>query len=137
MRQALSPQQLVDYLSRHTGLSLHHETMYQHIYANKSMSGDLLTHLRVASKPYRKRYGHYYRRGKIKNRVSIDERPVAVDRFDHIGDWQGDTIIRKGHQGARLTMSERKTRYTLIVLLKGKHTHELAQAAAKAMELFS
>ena len=90
-------------------------------------------HLRVASKPYRKRYGSYDRRGKIKNRVDIDERPEIVAQRSRIGDWEGDTIMGKGHQSALLTMVERKTLYTVIVRLTGKQADLLAQAAIKEM----
>ncbi|MCU7879873.1 MAG: hypothetical protein KZQ60_04415 [Candidatus Thiodiazotropha sp. (ex Lucinoma aequizonata)] len=33
--------------------------MYGLVYEEKAADGDLYNHLRVASKPYRKRYGHY------------------------------------------------------------------------------
>lgn len=66
----------------------------------------------MVSKPYRKRYGNYDRRGRIKNRVDIDERPAVVTQRGRIGDWKGDTIIGKGRQSALLTMVERKTLYT-------------------------
>lgn len=36
IRQDLSPQQVVDYLETHKKLSLHHETVYQLIYADKA-----------------------------------------------------------------------------------------------------
>lgn len=134
IRQELSPQQVVDYLKRHKGLSLHHETVYQLIYADKASGGDLYKHLRVASKSYRKRYGSYDRRGKIKNRVSIDERPAIVDRRNRIGDWEGDTIIGKGRQSALLTMVERKTLYTVIIRLTGKRADLLAEAAIQGLE---
>ncbi|MBU1833815.1 MAG: IS30 family transposase, partial [Gammaproteobacteria bacterium] len=117
LRQELSSQQVVDYLERHTGLSLHHETIYQLIYLDKAQGGDQYTHMRIASKPYRKRYGTYDRRRMIKNRLSIDDRPAVVDRRNRIGDWEGDTIIGKGRKGALLTMVERKTLYTVIVKL--------------------
>lgn len=129
LRQELSPQQVVDYLGRHKGICLHHETIYQLIYADKANGGDLYTHLRVASKPYRKRYGSNDRRGKIKNRVSIDERPAVVDRGNRVGDWEGDTVIGKGRKGALLTLVERKTLYTVIVRLTGKRADLLADAA--------
>ncbi|MGK0404118.1 MAG: IS30 family transposase [Alcanivorax borkumensis] len=109
IRQELSPQQVATYLERQKIVSLHHETIYQLVYADKANGGDLYTHLRVASKPYRKRYGSNDRRGKIKNRVSIDERPAVVDRCNRVGDWEGDTVIGKGRKGALLTMVERKT----------------------------
>ena len=134
IRQELSPQQVVDYLKTHKNLSLHHETLYQLIYADKATGGDLYKHLRVVSKPYRKRYGSYDRRGKIKNRVDIDERPAVVAKRSRIGDWEGDTIIGKGRQSALLTMVERKTLYTVIIRLTGKHADLLAQAAIKGMK---
>ncbi|MCU7881556.1 MAG: IS30 family transposase [Candidatus Thiodiazotropha sp. (ex Lucinoma aequizonata)] len=86
IRQELSLQQVVDYLKRHKRLSLHHETVYGLVYEDKAAGGDLYNHLRVASKLYRKRYGHYDRRGKIKNRVDIDERPPIVESRHRIGD---------------------------------------------------
>jgi IS30 family transposase len=134
IRQELSPQQVVDYLARHKRLSLHHETVYQLIYADKAAGGDLYTHMRIASKSYRKRYGHYDRRGKISNRVGIEERPAIVDRRSRIGDWEGDTVIGKGRQGALLTMVERKTLYTVIIRLTGKRADLLAQAAINGMQ---
>ncbi|WP_445355685.1 IS30 family transposase [Microbulbifer sp. EKSA008] len=135
-RKELSPQQTASYLKRHTGVSLHHETIYQLIYLDQANGGDLYKHLRIASKPYRKRYGKYDRRGKIKNRVSIDERPAVVDRMYRIGDWEGDTVIGKGRGGALLTMVERKTLFTVIVRLTGKRSGLLAEAAVSHMVSF-
>jgi len=133
LRQELSPQQVASYLKRYTGISLHHETIYRLIYADKANGGDLYTHLRVVSKPYRNRYGSYDRRGQIKNRVSIDERPAIVDSVSRVGDWEGDTIIGKGRNGALLTLVERKTLYTVIVRLPGKRAELLARAAIERM----
>ena len=134
IRQELSPQQVVDYLKRHKRLSLHHETVYGLIYADKASGGDLYTHLRVASKPYRKRYGHYDRRGKIRNRIGIDERPKVVAARGRIGDWEGDTVMGKGRKSALLTLVERKTLYTVIMRLTGKRSDLLAEAAVKGMQ---
>jgi len=134
IRQELSPQQVVDYLKRHKRLSLHHETVYGLIYADKASGGDLYTHLRVASRPYRKRYGHYDRRGKIRNRVGIDERPKVVAARGRIGDWEGDTVMGKGRKSALLTLVERKTLYTVIMRLTGKRSDLLAEAAVKGMK---
>jgi IS30 family transposase len=43
IRQKLCPQQVVRYLVRHKGISLHHETVYQLIYTDKAQGGDLYT----------------------------------------------------------------------------------------------
>lgn len=133
IRQELSPQQVVDYLKRHKQLCLHHETIYQLIYDDKVEGGTLYQHLRIVSKPYRKRYGHYDRRGKIKNRVGIEARPAIVETRSRIGDWEGDTIIGKGRKSALLTLVERKTLYTMIMRLTGKRSDLLARAAIDGM----
>lgn len=54
-----SPEQVSNYLERHRGLKLHHETICQFIYREKDNGGELHKHLRIANKPYRKRYGKY------------------------------------------------------------------------------
>lgn len=133
IKQELSPQQVVDYLERHKKISLHHETVYKLIYEDKAAGGSLHQHLRIASKSYRKRYGHYDRRGKIKDRVDIDERPAIVNNRKRIGDWEGDTIIGKGKRSAILTLVERKTLYTVIIRLTGKRSDLLAEAAVNGM----
>lgn len=133
IEQDLSPEQVCAYLERHRELKLHHETVYQFIYCDKGRGGELYQHLRIAHKPYRKRYGKYDRRGQVVNRVSIDERPKIVDDKSRIGDWEGDTIIGKGHKGALLTLVERKTLYTVIVPLKGKNAEQLRQAAIEVL----
>ena len=133
IRQELSPQQVVDYLKRRKKVTLHHETVYQLIYDDKAQGGDLYNHLRIASKPYRKRYGTYDRRGRIKNRTCIEQRPAVVDRRNRIGDWEGDTIMGKGRKSALLTLVERKTLYTVMARLNGKQAQELAQTAISSM----
>ena len=133
LKQQFSPEQVVDYLKRHKQLSLHHETVYRLVYADKAQGGQLYRHLRIVSKPYRKRYASYEQRGKIPNRVGIEHRPIIVDRRSRIGDWEGDTIIGQGRQSALLTLVERKTLYTVIARLTGKRADLLAKAAVKAM----
>ena len=133
LQQELSPQQVVAYLRRHKGVSLHHETVYRLIYGDKAEGGELYQHLRILCKPYRKRYGHYARRGRIRHRVDIDDRPAVVDKRSRIGDWEGDTVMGKGCKSALLTLVERKTLYTRIVRLVGKRAELLAQAALGCM----
>ena len=56
------------------------------------------------SKPYRKRDGSYDRRGKLKNRVSIDDKTLVVNLQKRIGDWEGDKIIGKNRKSVLLTL---------------------------------
>ncbi len=134
IEQDLSPQQTVDYLKIYKKVSLHHETVYQLIYADKAEGGELYKHLRIARRPYRKRYGHNDRRTGIPRRVGIEHRPAIVDRRTRIGDWEGDTVMGYRRKSAILTMVERKTLYTVIVRLSGKRPDLLAKAAVKHMK---
>lgn len=121
IRQDLSPEQTAARLELEGGLSISHEIIYQHIYADKRTGGDLWRNLRC-QKPHRKRYASgQERRGSIKNRVSIDDRPEIVEQKVRIGDWEGDTVIGKNHQGVLVTLAERKSRYVLAGALPSKH----------------
>jgi transposase, IS30 family len=120
IREDLSPEQAANRLKLEGELQISHEIIYQHIYADKQNGGDLHQHLR-SQKPRRKRYASgQERRGMIKNRVSIDERPEIVDQKTRMGDWEGDTVIGKNHKGGLVTLAERKSRY----VFGGAHTQQ-------------
>jgi len=133
LRLDLSPTQAIERLKRENNrVAISHETVYRHIYANVRGSGELVKHLR-GQKTYRKRYGSgQQRRGMIKNRVSIDERPDIVNQKTRLGDWEGDTVIGKGQQGVLVTLVERRSRYTLAQRLDSKHANGVS-AAIKAL----
>ena len=95
-----SPVQISGYLKKELVTDISHERIYQFILADKKAGGTLYTHLRHARKKRKKRYGAKDRRGLIKNRVSIDERPTIVDEKKRIGDWEIDTIIGKQQKQA-------------------------------------
>jgi IS30 family transposase len=121
IRADLSPEQAANRLAVEGGVSICHETIYQHIYADKRLGGELHLTLR-SQKPRRKRYASgQERRGMIRNRVSIDERPDIVATRSRIGDWEGDTVIGKNHQGGLVTLAERKSRYVLAAPIRSKH----------------
>jgi len=112
-RQEFSPEQICGRLAIEDQQTVSHESIYQYIYADKAQGGDLHSFLRC-QKERKKRYGSHSRRGKIPNRISIDERPDVVDERSRIGDWEGDTIIGKGHSGAIVSLVDRFSRYTLL-----------------------
>ncbi len=45
---------------------------------------------------------------------SSEARPAIVASRRRFGDWEGDTVIGKGHRGALVTFVERKSLYTVI-----------------------
>ena len=113
LREDWSPEQISGRLKRDKDIQVSHESIYLYILADKRAGGNLHKHLRCQNKR-RKRYGSYDRRGKLPNRVSIDERPGIVERRQRIGDWEVDTIIGKGHRQAIVTLTERKSRFALL-----------------------
>ena len=133
IRLDMSLEQAARRLTLEDMLQISHETIYLHIYADRREGGDLWRHLRC-QKPRRKRYASgQERRGAIKNRVGIDERPKVVDQKSRIGDWEGDTVIGKNHRGALVTLAERKSRYVLAAQVPGKHSSGVTAAVTRLL----
>ena len=128
LRIGLSPQQVAGRLALEGQISISHEAIYQHIYSDKAAGGDLAALLRC-QKTRRKRYASgRERRGMLKDRVCIEQRPAIVDARSRIGDWEGDTVIGRGHRGALVTLVERMSRYTLSCLVPSKHSEGVTHA---------
>ena len=131
-----SPEQISLWLKTFCGIAISHEWVYQFVLQDKANGGDLFKHLRC-QKQRRKRYGSYNRRGQLIDRISIDERPVVVDLRSRIGDWELDTIIGKGHQQAIVSLTERKSRYTLIQKVERKTAQCVSNAIIHLLSPFS
>ena len=119
IREDWSPEQCSSWLALNENIHISHEWIYLYIYQDQKCGGDLHKHLRCQKKR-RKRYGSNDRRGQIKNRVSIDDRPRIVDLKTRVGDWEADTVAGKQAGPRLVTLVERKKRFTLIGLAKNK-----------------
>ncbi len=75
-------------------MSISHEWIYRHVYADKRRGRDLQRYLRC-QKTRRKRYGSYDRREQLRYRTSIDERSSVVEAWRRIGDWEVSMVIDK------------------------------------------
>jgi IS30 family transposase len=128
-----SPEQIAERMKLDPGFggqAVSHERIYQHLWQDKARGGLLYKHLRIAgTKQRRKRRNSRDMRGTIKNRVGIQERPRIVERKIRIGDWEGDTVVGKNHQGALVTLVDRKSKLTLI----GKVDRYTAKAVEKTI----
>ncbi len=128
-----SPEQIAERMKLNPdwhGSAVSHERIYQHVWQDKAQGGTLYKHLRIAgTKQRRKRRNSRNMRGTIKNRVGIQERPKIVERKIRIGDWEGDTVVGKNHQGALVTLVDRKSKLTLI----GKVDRYTAKAVEKTI----
>lgn len=113
LREYWSPEQVSGWLLQEDHLHISPEWIYQHILKDKKAGGDLYRFLRC-QKQRKKRYGAPDRRGQIKDRVSIDERPDIVNDRSRVGDWEADTVIGKQGGAVLVTLVERKTRWSVI-----------------------
>ncbi len=111
-----------------------HERIYQHIYADKKSGGTLQLHLRC-QKTYRKRgLSGQDRRGQLSNRTDITARPIEADNRERLGDYEGDTVIGKGHKGVLVTLVDRKTRETKIQALPNRKAERVTQACINKLK---
>lgn len=132
LRDEWSPEQISDALRCRHGIRLSHEWIYQYVLHDKASGGDLYRHLRC-QKQRRKRYGAYNRRGQLANTVSIEERPAIVDRKTRLGDWEVDTVIGQGHQQALVTLTERRSMYTLIAHVQRRTANAVRKAIVRLL----
>jgi len=123
-----SPEQIAGWLAKAHQIQVSHERIYQYVYTDQRHGGALYRHLRC-QKQRRKRYGQRDRRGQLANRRSITERPAIVDQRQRLGDWEADTIVGKGHQQALVSLTERKSKLTLLA----KVEHATAAAVGQAV----
>lgn len=114
-------------------MTISHEAIYRHIYNRPQASLNrklikLLTRKKTRRRPIKKVRG---KGSKIRNQVSIDNRPKHIELRQEIGHWEGDLIIGKGQKSAIGTIVERKSRYTIIVKLKSRKANEVAKMFSK------
>jgi len=129
-----SPEQIAGWLKVDQGIKISHERIYQHIWTDKLNGGKLYEHLRQGNKKRKKKYGSKDKRGQIRNRISIDERPVIVETKTRIGDWEIDTVIGKNHQGALVTIVDRMSKFTLIKKVDSKHAEVVTEATITLLQ---
>jgi len=129
-----SPEQISGWLYKECDEQLSHERIYQHIWEDKRMGGELYTHLRRQGKKYQKRSNGKRSRGQIRNRVGIEERPSVVEEKSRIGDWEIDTVIGKGHSGAVVTIVERATQFSLVANVPNKSAEAVTAATIELLK---
>ena len=133
--QQWSPEQIYGRLKLERQRTVSPERIYLYIYADKRRGGTLHRHLR-SQKKQRKRYGGYIRRGQIPNRTGIEQRPAIVASKRRYGDWEADTIIGARHQGAILSVVERKSKLTRLRKLESKSAAEVKDATIELLAPF-
>ncbi len=127
-----SPEQITGYFKKIGKPMVSHERIYQYLRDDKKNGGGLYKNLRHRLKHRKRPVG-----GKsipIKDRVSIDERPEAINNKERFGDWEIDTIIGKDGKGAIVTIVERSTAFFMMKNLPdGKNAESLAKTVIEML----
>lgn len=133
--QDWSPQQIAWWLRRchpdDAGCRISHESIYRDLYtpSRKSFDSNLFHRLRSERpwrRPRRKTVSHG--RGRIRNMVSIHDRPAEADTRAVAGHWEGDLVFGT-RPSAVATLVDRATRYTMVVALPDGYRAEAVAAA--------
>jgi IS30 family transposase len=100
------------------------ETIYQTIYiqARGGLRRELAAHLRTRRAKRVPRNRPEERRGKLKDTISISERPASVADRAIEGHWEGDLIMGRDNGSCIGTLVERRTRFVMLVHMPGRHT---------------
>lgn len=132
IKQDWSPEQVSATLLNEHCLSLSFVRIYQYIETDRRNGGTLHSHLRFYGKKRRARYGKKHK-GRIKERDSISQRPAIVDKKTRIGDFEMDTIIGKGKQGAITTIVDRASAFVKISMPTTKRAEDIENEATRLL----
>jgi len=127
-----SPEQVSATLWIKHSFALSFVRIYQYIESDRQKGGVLYTHLRFYGKKRRAKYGKKSK-VRIKERVSISERPAIVDEKTRIGDFEIDTIIGKGKQGAITTIVDRASAFVKISIPTTKRAEDIENETTRLL----
>ena len=142
-KERWSPELISERLSLQGEICVSHETIYQWIWEMKKSKkrsnaeySDLYKYLRHEGRR-QKRGNTKDKRGVIKGRVGIEERPSVVDERLRIGDIEVDLMMGSNHKSALLVMTDRASLITMIERLSGKSASEVYEKMKKRLTNFS
>ena len=138
LRGLWSPEQIAGWL-KYTypddeNFQVSHETIYRSLFiqARGALKKELLQYLRH-TRAMRRGRSHTQKtatHGRIKDTVSIQERPASVEDRAVPGHWEGDLII--GSNNSQIaTLVERQTRLVMLVRVPSKDTKTVIDALIK------
>lgn len=139
LKKRWSPEQISGWLKKsyagEKNYQISHESIYDYIYrhAKGYLRRVLIKSLRRSKRIRKKLRVKRGKRGQIKGRISIEDRPNSVERREEIGHWEGDLIIGKDRKTAMGTLVERVTRFTIIIPLETRESKEVVKSFSKAL----
>ncbi len=132
-----SPEQIAGWLKEkypdNERMHVSHETIYRSLYIQSRglLKKALQKHLRKGRKFRHSKYKKFngLTRESIIDAVSIRARPPEVEDRAVPGHWEGDLIAGSNHTYIA-TLVERRSRFTMLIKVKGKETETVVNALA-------
>jgi IS30 family transposase len=117
------------------GTSISHEWIYNHVIRDARAGGDLFKSMRKQHKKRKRRLPKSEdRRGQIKNRIGIENRPEIVESRERVGDWEVDTVVSRESKTVLVTAVERKTLLTRIILAPSREAAIVTKALIRGLK---
>jgi transposase, IS30 family len=135
LKLSWSPEQISGRLEHELGISVTHETIYQHVLRDTVRCGFLRYCLRFGGyKHHRFKKSHMAEKTRERKHW-IDQRPVEANERREIGHWERDCIVGKkaGGGAVLLTVVDRKTRYTRIRRVEKHQAEDVGAATVAAL----
>lgn len=125
IKRGISPDVIVHTLKKENKFTVSTTTLYRYIdkgYISGITSKDLQE--KPTRKPRKDHKEESRRAARAPRGTSIEKRPKEISTRETFGHWEQDTVIgkAKGQHEAMLVLTERKTRYEIIVKLWEKST---------------
>ncbi len=127
LRLGWSPEQIEGRMRMEIGWYLNYESIYQYLYLARAGKENLKQYLRRAHRLRQKKHGRKHQKGKIPNRVDISLRPKVVEKRRQFGHWEGNSIFFQGRSQSLATLTERKTRFIIILRTRDRTAEERAK----------
>lgn len=134
IEQQWSPEQISGRLKLQHMISISPKSIYAYIEANRKNGGTLYKHLRRRGKKNNKRKYKGSGKGLIPNRTDISQRPKIVEKKKRIGDFEVDTIVGAHHQGAAVSIVDRKSKLTLLARISRTTAKQTTKALIQKLK---
>lgn len=137
LKLSWSPEQICGRLESELGITVSHETIYQHILRDNALPYAQSKRLR-----YCLRWGgykhHRFKKSRMAKRTRarknwIEQRPKPANERSELGHWERDLLLGKRGSSALLTIVDRKSRYLLIEHVPRVDVDVVAAATLEAL----
>ena len=134
LKLKLSPEQIASLFMGVLGHTFTAQSIYRYIRSYEGCTLRLRALLRRKGKRY---ISSSTRRATVRNRPSIDSRPLPFSDRSTFGHWEADLMEGARKQaGSLLVLVERKSRYTLIRYVPNKKAASVSRAIIAALRRF-